>query len=65
MADNSYHTNHTGRYRPNVQHPWQLHDNWAAIERHPRLVFSQFGPEEADMVRYYLATSKPFTVVIR
>lgn len=39
--------------------------NWTPIERHPRLVFDEFGPDEEAIVRYYIARGKPFTVVIK
>jgi len=44
--------------------PTTQQNHWAAIERHPRLVFGELGPEEEDMVNYYLRQNKPFTVVI-
>lgn len=34
------------------------------VLRHPRLVFDSVGPDEEALIWYYLATGKPFTVVV-
>ena len=51
-------------YREDFLSLAQLKAYWPKIRLHPRLVFEHFALEEECMVRYYLATGKPFTVVL-